>query len=102
VSPESNLFRAARPKEAGWGRQNVLLANAVDALNWLVWRQSSACEDGQPPPDPIERPGVTLPGKRPGSRVKRAATISKLREVQGLREDPDRDKKLAKLFGTGR
>ncbi|MGG7653499.1 DUF5361 domain-containing protein [Kocuria rosea] len=46
-------------EESLWGLEAMLLAEAVDALNWLRWAKTDAAKSrGARPPAPIPRPGV--------------------------------------------
>ena len=57
-----------RREESEWqrtGRVQMLLAQAVDDLNWLVWSRTREARRGHPP-DPIPRPGITPRSRRIG------------------------------------
>jgi hypothetical protein len=74
----------------------MLLADAVDALNWLAWAKTERARNGGAPPEPIERPGVMRAPKRPGTKVK-PQPLSKIKAIYD-RTDPQRMTKLDKLF----
>lgn len=94
--PHSNLFGATSPKTAGWDRLAMLMADAVDDLNWLVWAKTKAAADGGDPPDPLERPGVKSKQGRPGAKTK-PMPISKIREKAGLDQTQDPDERRKKI-----
>lgn len=96
--PDSNLYVATRESEAGWDRGTMLLADLVDAANWLVWSKTKAAQDGSSPPDRIPRPGVKPREVRKGSRVK-AVPAQRIKEIYGLEKvSPQRERKLTNLF----
>lgn len=55
---ESALFRALQPKLYPWDNTNMLLADVVDGINWLVWSKTKDGQKNRRHPEPIERPGV--------------------------------------------
>lgn len=61
---EDNLSKVRHPEEADWGRTNMLLASAVDALNWLVWAKTRDGQKNRNQPQPTPRPGVQAHAKR--------------------------------------
>lgn len=96
VGPHTHIFRATSPKKAGWDKLSMLMADAVDDLNWLVWVQTKAAHDGGDPPEQIERPGVKSKQGRPGAKTK-PMPISKIREKAGLDSTPDGDERRRKI-----
>lgn len=52
------------PDEAEWGNLEMLMAGAVDALNWLVWAKTKDGSRNRNQPEPIKRPGVEPKIKR--------------------------------------
>jgi Family of unknown function (DUF5361) len=100
VGPHTHIVAATSPKRAGWDNLSMLIADAVDDLNWLVWAKTKAAADGGDPPALIERPGVKTAQSRPGAKVK-PMPISKIREKAGLdiTQDPEeRRKKINAAF----
>lgn len=85
----SNTFAATKPKEAGWGRTEQLLAGMSDHLAWIQWSKTEAAYEGGEPPDLIPRPGIKPRAIRPGSRCK-PAPISKIRQRAKLDEPQDK------------
>lgn len=78
---ETSLARIEHPDKADWGKTNMLLADAVDALKWLVWAKTRDGSKNRNQPTPIERPGVQ-PAAR---RVKgEAVPIDKFHEQMAL------------------
>lgn len=61
---EDSLTREMYPKEANWPPQNMLLAEIVDAVNWLVWAKTEDGAKNRNAPHPIPRPGIPEPVKR--------------------------------------
>lgn len=61
---DDNLSRVRHPEEADWGRTNMLLASAVDSLNWLVWAKTRDGQKNRNQPQPWPRPGVQPHAKR--------------------------------------
>lgn len=61
--PHSPLFAEISPESAGWGRVEMLLAQAVDTLNWLRWAKTTDAKYNRNHPKPIPRPGVEKPEK---------------------------------------
>jgi len=51
------LFAAQYPGYLGWSRENMLLADAVDALRVQIWQNGSGKKRDYP--NPIDRPGVS-------------------------------------------
>ena len=89
AAPNSHIVAATQPERAGWDKEAMLLAQAVDALNWLVWAKTEAAAKGGQPPDPIQRPGIKARPVRPGSKTK-PMPISKIREHAGIGPDENR------------
>lgn len=56
----SHLWAALSDDETwrGWTRDAMLLADAVDALNILIWQKTKDGQNGRKPPKPVPRPGV--------------------------------------------
>lgn len=54
---DSPLFAARFPDDAGWTRENMLLADAVDALRIQIWQKGSGKRRDYP--KPIPRPGIS-------------------------------------------
>lgn len=98
AKPDSNLYLATRKSDAGWTRQTMLLADLVDAANWLVWSKTKAAHDGSPPPERVPRPGVKPREVRKGSKVK-AVPAERIKEIYGLgKPSPQRERKLNNVF----
>jgi Family of unknown function (DUF5361) len=103
LDADSSLVRVMYPDRAGWSRGNMLLAEMVDSLHWLVWAKTKAGQRGRDRPPLVPRPGVG-PQRRTGSAPK-AAPLSVVKERLAARRrrppDPEaqRTAKLAGLFG---
>lgn len=61
--PHSALFRDINPDAAGWGKQELLLAELVDTAHWLKWAKTKDGARNINHPKPIPRPGVEAPEK---------------------------------------
>jgi Family of unknown function (DUF5361) len=81
-SVDSHIVGATNPKRAGWNNFTMLMADMVDALNWLVWAKTEAAQKNGSPPAQIERPGVAGPQSRPGAKVK-PTPLSRMKEISG-------------------
>lgn len=58
------LTREMYPEHADWTPENMLLAEVVDSLHWLVWAKTENGSKNRNQPKPIPRPGVEEPEKR--------------------------------------
>ncbi|MFD4294136.1 DUF5361 domain-containing protein [Rhodococcus sp. NPDC058532] len=68
--PHSALFRALAPDDAGWGRNEMLLADIADTLHWLKWAKTVDGSKNINHPAPIQRPGIEKP-ERIGTAMSR-------------------------------
>lgn len=96
----SNFYGSLYPDRAGWTREAMLLADAVDALVWLQWAKTKDGRNNRNRPKPIPRPGVTPPA-REGSNPK-AAPLSVIKDRFKDRystRSNDKAAKLKDLFG---
>lgn len=62
AAPGSPLHDVLYPEAAGWTNENMLLADAVDALHVLAWQGAGGKKANKP--KPIPRPGVGTDQKR--------------------------------------
>ncbi|MBF6254398.1 hypothetical protein IU414_06625 [Nocardia farcinica] len=58
--PTSAVSRALNP-DWMWGLPEMLLADAVDSLRWLVWAKTEDAQKKRNKPKPVPRPGVKKP-----------------------------------------
>ena len=88
----SALFRAMHPKLYSWDDTALLLASAVDALNWLVWSKTKDGKKNRNHPKPIPRPGVEEKAKRtkgvalPLDQFKKQLNLLRARVMHGGKE----------------
>ena len=104
LDADSSLVRVMHPERAGWSRGNMLLAEMVDSLHWLIWAKTKAGQRGRDRPALVPRPGVG-PQRRTGSAPK-PSPLSVVKERLAARRGPrppdsegQRAAKLADLFG---
>lgn len=57
---DSALARALHP-DWMWGLTEMLTADMVDSLRWLIWAKTKDGQKGRNPPKPVPRPGVQQP-----------------------------------------
>jgi hypothetical protein len=99
VGVRSHLYRKLFPESADWDLSNQLLASIIDIQRWFQWVRMGADDSGVPPPDPIERPGVS---KRKADHRRGNAPRSETNRVLKMRltdeEDPNRKAKVRKMF----
>ncbi|MBF6213777.1 hypothetical protein IU487_22425 [Nocardia puris] len=57
LRPESALYRTVVP-DWMWGLPEMLLADTVDSLRWLVWAKTPDGQRNRRRPKPVPRPGV--------------------------------------------
>jgi Family of unknown function (DUF5361) len=95
----SNLYRAMFRDDAGWTKENMLLAEAVDTLHWLQWVKTKAGQKNRDRPKPWPRPNIAKP-VREGSKPKPApVSVIKERFANRHRRVADRATKLKDVFG---
>ncbi|WP_052372591.1 DUF5361 domain-containing protein [Nocardia otitidiscaviarum] len=61
-----------------WGLKEMLLADMVDSLRWLVWAKTKDAQKGRNRPKPVPRPGVAKP-----ERIGEKASIADMNEFLG-------------------
>ncbi|MFC4124938.1 DUF5361 domain-containing protein [Nocardia rhizosphaerae] len=58
--PESALYRTI-VTDWRWGLSEMLLADAVDSLRWLMWAKTKDGQRNRNRPKPVPRPGIAQP-----------------------------------------
>lgn len=76
---ESALIRVIHPDAHQWQVSQHLLAEAVDALRWLMWAKTDDGRRGRNRPDLIQRPGA----KSRRERVGTATELDQMNEFLG-------------------
>lgn len=77
LPPASALGRTFNP-DWMWGLQEMLLADVVDSLRWLVWAKTKDAQKGRNRPKPVPRPGVPKP-----ERIGDKASVADMNQFLG-------------------
>lgn len=82
---DSSLMRAMHPETYQWGLSEYMLADVIDAANWLVWAKTSDAQRNRNRPKRYPRPGLKDPDvkRTKGTAVPLNEIRERLRLVQG-------------------